>query len=52
MDLGSGGALDVILAAPKVGLQGRAIGVDMTRVCHPSRDKRKEMAFDKIAEYA
>lgn len=35
MDLGSGGALDVILAARKVGLQGRAIGVDMTRVCQP-----------------
>ncbi|KAJ5195078.1 uncharacterized protein N7498_008516 [Penicillium cinerascens] len=31
VDLGSGGALDVILAARKVGIQGRAIGVDMTR---------------------
>jgi ubiquinone/menaquinone biosynthesis C-methylase UbiE len=34
VDLGSGGALDVILAARKVGPEGRAIGVDMTRVCH------------------
>ncbi|HZQ42367.1 MAG TPA: arsenite methyltransferase [Acidobacteriaceae bacterium] len=30
VDLGSGGGLDVFLAAKKVGPQGRAIGVDMT----------------------
>lgn len=30
LDLGSGGGLDVFLAAQKVGPQGRAIGVDMT----------------------
>lgn len=30
VDLGSGGGLDVLLAAGKVGLTGRAIGIDMT----------------------
>jgi SAM-dependent methyltransferase len=30
VDLGSGGGLDVLLAAPKVGPHGRAIGIDMT----------------------
>ncbi|KAJ5085553.1 Arsenite methyltransferase [Penicillium argentinense] len=31
VDLGSGGGLDVLLAARKVGVKGKAIGVDMTR---------------------
>jgi SAM-dependent methyltransferase len=30
VDLGSGGGLDVFLAAEKVGAEGRAIGIDMT----------------------
>jgi ubiquinone/menaquinone biosynthesis C-methylase UbiE len=30
LDLGSGGGFDVFIAGPKVGAQGRAIGVDMT----------------------
>src|SRR6188474_781695 len=30
VDLGCGGGLDVLLAAPKVGLSGKAIGIDMT----------------------
>lgn len=30
VDLGSGGGLDVFLAAQKIGLTGRAIGIDMT----------------------
>ena len=30
VDLGCGGGLDVFLAATKVGLQGKAIGIDMT----------------------
>src|SRR5213080_3009770 len=30
VDLGSGGGLDVFLAAAKVGSTGRAIGIDMT----------------------
>src|SRR5271170_3912011 len=30
VDLGSGGGLDVFLAAQKVGPSGRAIGIDMT----------------------
>lgn len=35
VDLGSGGGIDVLLAARKVGDQGRAIGVDMTEVVTP-----------------
>lgn len=31
VDLGSGGGLDVFLAAAKVGARGRAIGIDMTQ---------------------
>ncbi|KAA8649366.1 uncharacterized protein ATNIH1004_005267 [Aspergillus tanneri] len=31
IDLGSGGGIDVILAARKVGPQGKAIGIDMTK---------------------
>src|SRR2546423_9847577 len=30
VDLGCGGGLDVLLAAPKVGPTGKAIGIDMT----------------------
>lgn len=30
VDLGCGGGLDVLLAAPKVGPEGKAIGIDMT----------------------
>jgi len=30
VDLGCGGGLDVLLAAPKVGPKGRAVGIDMT----------------------
>ena len=30
VDLGCGGGLDIFLAAPKVGPEGRAIGIDMT----------------------
>lgn len=32
IDLGSGGGIDVLLAAKKVGANGKAIGVDMTKV--------------------
>ncbi|CAG8395743.1 unnamed protein product [Penicillium salamii] len=31
VDLGSGGGIDVLLAAKKVGPQGKAIGIDMTK---------------------
>lgn len=36
IDLGSGGGIDVLLAARKVGSTGKAIGVDMTPVRHLS----------------
>ena len=35
VDLGSGGGIDVLLAAKKVGLEGKAIGIDMTKVHQP-----------------
>lgn len=39
VDLGSGGGLDVFLAARKVGPTGRAIGIDMTpEMIHRARD--------------
>ena len=37
LDLGSGGGIDVILSARRVGPAGRAYGVDMTDRCSPSR---------------
>ena len=33
LDLGSGGGIDVFLAASKVGPHGQAIGLDMSSVC-------------------
>lgn len=33
LDLGSGGGIDVFLAANKVGKQGKVIGVDMLKKC-------------------
>jgi SAM-dependent methyltransferase len=41
LDLGSGAGVDVLLAAKKVGLTGKAIGVDMTK---EMVDKAKEIA--------
>jgi arsenite methyltransferase len=32
VDLGSGGGIDVLLAARKVGSEGKAIGIDMTKL--------------------
>ena len=37
VDLGSGGGIDVFLAADKVGPNGRAIGLDMSSVCFPNK---------------
>lgn len=43
VDLGSGAGIDVFLAADQVGLQGRAIGIDMT----PEMVERARSAADK-----
>jgi arsenite methyltransferase len=32
LDLGSGGSIDILLSAAKVGSRGRAIGLDMSPV--------------------
>lgn len=33
LDLGSGGGIDIFLAASKIGPNGQAIGLDMSSVC-------------------
>lgn len=46
LDLGSGGGIDILLSAQKVGSEGRAIGLDMSavslHVSAPSPQKKKE----------
>ncbi|MBA53423.1 MAG: methyltransferase type 11 [Pseudomonadales bacterium] len=51
VDLGSGAGMDVILAARKVGMQGRVIGVDMTgAMIEKARRNIAEAGVDPIAE--
>jgi arsenite methyltransferase len=51
VDLGSGGGLDVFLAADKVGLSGKAIGIDMTdemlALARQNSAGRKNVQFHK-----
>ena len=52
LDLGSGGGLDVFLAAKKVGPTGRAIGVDMTAAMIERATKgAKEAGFTNVEFY-
>src|SRR5215813_10981242 len=44
VDLGCGGGLDVLLAAPKVGPTGKAIGIDMT----PEMIERAQAAAERM----
>ncbi|MDP7549241.1 MAG: methyltransferase domain-containing protein, partial [Alphaproteobacteria bacterium] len=47
VDLGSGGGLDVFLAAQRVGPTGQAIGIDMTEeMIALARKNAKKMALD------
>lgn len=46
LDLGSGGGLDVFLAAQKVGATGRAIGVDMTPAM-VEKARRNKLEFSR-----
>jgi ubiquinone/menaquinone biosynthesis C-methylase UbiE len=49
LDLGSGGGIDVLLAAKKVGPEGRAIGVDMTQdMIDLARKNAEEAGFDNV----
>ncbi|MFW9852932.1 MAG: arsenite methyltransferase [Candidatus Thorarchaeota archaeon] len=49
LDLGSGGGLDCFLAAQKVGLSGRVIGVDMTaNMIDLARDNAEKNNFDNV----
>jgi len=52
VDLGSGGGLDVFLAAQKVGPTGKAIGIDMTpSMIERARKGAKEGGFGNAAFY-
>lgn len=51
VDLGSGGGIDVLLAAKKVGPTGRAIGVDMTDEMLDRARKNAEKAGAANAEF-
>src|SRR3954451_21260199 len=51
VDLGSGGGIDVLLAAKKVGPTGRAIGVDMTDEMLDRARRNAEKAGATDAEF-
>ena len=55
VDLGSGGGLDVFLAAAKVGREGRAIGIDMTpemiELARRNAEKRREAGAADNVEF-
>jgi arsenite methyltransferase len=52
VDLGSGGGLDVFLAARMVGPEGRAIGIDMTTaMIERSRENAKEGGYGNVEFY-
>lgn len=49
LDLGSGGGIDVFLAAQKVGPRGRAIGVDMTEeMVERARASAQKLGFTNV----
>lgn len=49
LDLGCGGGLDVLLAAQKVGLTGRVIGIDMTEdMIVLARDNAEKAGHDNV----
>ncbi|KAJ5343477.1 hypothetical protein N7541_008023 [Penicillium brevicompactum] len=50
IDLGSGGGIDVLLAAKKVGVEGKAIGIDMTKeMLELSRRNAKNAGADNAS---
>ena len=49
LDLGSGGGIDVFLAAKKVGAKGKVIGVDMTEdMVNRSKDLARKYGYDNV----
>ena len=49
VDLGCGGGLDIFLASPKVGPEGRAIGIDMTpEMIERARRNAEKGAFSNV----
>src|SRR6516162_6315957 len=52
VDLGSGGGLDVLLAARKVGPTGKAIGIDMTQeMLARARENAKRQGLENVEFY-
>src|SRR5262249_34280617 len=52
VDLGSGGGLDVLLAAKKVGPKGKAIGIDMTpEMLDRARANAKQQGLSNVEFY-
>lgn len=52
VDLGSGGGLDVFLAAKKVGATGRAIGIDMTEAMIERAERAaREGGYENVSFY-
>ena len=49
LDLGSGGGIDVFIAAKKVGSRGKAIGVDMTQeMLDLAKKNAEELGFENV----
>lgn len=49
LDLGSGGGIDAFLAAKKVGLQGKVIGLDMTEeMIHRAQENAKKIGLTNV----
>jgi ubiquinone/menaquinone biosynthesis C-methylase UbiE len=49
LDLGSGGGIDIFLAAKKVGAQGKAIGIDMTEeMIKKARTTASEYGYENV----
>jgi arsenite methyltransferase len=49
LDLGSGGGIDVLLSARRVGLQGKAYGLDMTdEMLALARDNQRKAGVDNV----
>ena len=49
LDLGSGGGIDVLLASKRVGLQGKVIGLDMTKeMVQRASDNAKKLGLQNV----
>jgi hypothetical protein len=51
LDLGSGGGIDVLLSAKRVGSAGKVYGLDMTDECLPLREKTRKRLVLKMLNF-